>query len=296
MEWPYFVVIGGQKAGSTFVHAALRAHPEIYMPEGETPLFEEACYSADAAEVLKHDMETAAEGRLWGIKRPGYLAKPGCAERIAQHLPQAKIVLVVRDPVQRALSAYFHYIRYRHIPAKGVNSGMRELLEDRGFAGFPRAQEIIEFGMYYKYLQKYITLFGAARVWVVDLAALQAHPAAEWGYVSRFLGVDATFFAEKTFPKRNTGQYSMADAWLQAQRYRLRYDLAAGQIPPPERPLSPLGKVADKALCVAVAVERAVPLPRARLEKEVEEQLRARYAEDWAALQRWMAERREAMS
>ncbi|MCB0375769.1 MAG: sulfotransferase, partial [Sinomicrobium sp.] len=88
---PDFIIIGAQKAGTTFLLKHLRQHPDIYMPPEEVPFFEESSYHPNNLADLEKLFEGTGKVKLRGMKRPGYLAKPGCAERIHHHLPLTKL-------------------------------------------------------------------------------------------------------------------------------------------------------------------------------------------------------------
>ena len=152
---PNFIIIGAQKSASTFLQACLNDHPNIYLPTGETPFFESPDYEMSDIRELAREFQAKHEKRL-GIKRPNYIGKPEVPERIVTHLPNAKLLAVLRDPIDRAISAYYHNIKNGFLPVMDIETGMRKLLSEPAFAKkYERSAEIIEFGYYYKYLSKY---------------------------------------------------------------------------------------------------------------------------------------------
>lgn len=152
---PNFAIVGAQKSASTFLQACLNDHPDVYLPHGETPFFESPDYEQSDIQKLEKIFETRSEKCL-GIKRPSYIGKPEVPERIASHLPNAKLIAVLRNPIDRAISAYYHQIDNGFIPPIDVEIGIRKLISEPSWAAkYKRASEIIEFGYYYKYLSKY---------------------------------------------------------------------------------------------------------------------------------------------
>lgn len=125
------------------------------MPNRETPFFESADYETSD----KGELESIFEGRTekcLGIKRPNYIVKAEVPSRIQQDLPDAKLIAVLRNPIERAISAYFHNIKYGFLPPLDIEIGMRKLLLDPSYSlKYKRAPEIIEFGFHYKYLTQY---------------------------------------------------------------------------------------------------------------------------------------------
>src|SRR5258708_9728171 len=113
---PDFVIIGAAKSASTWLHLALRQHPAVYMPGDETPFFEDPYYNANDLGPLLAELKGAPPGAVVGIKCPNYLCTPQCAPRLAQRLPHARLVAILRNPVDRAISQYYHLIRSGQFP------------------------------------------------------------------------------------------------------------------------------------------------------------------------------------
>jgi len=152
---PNFVIIGAQKSASSFLQACLNDHPDIYLPHGETPFFESPDYEQSDIRELQRIFEKRSEKCL-GIKRPNYIGKPEVPKRIASHLQNAKLIAVLRNPIDRAISAYYHNIKFEFIPPIDIEIGMRKLIWEPSFsAKYKRSPEIIELGFYCKYLSKY---------------------------------------------------------------------------------------------------------------------------------------------
>jgi hypothetical protein len=152
---PNFIIIGAQKSASTFLQECLNDHPDIYLPNGETPFFETPDYELGHIEELKNIFADRSEKCL-GIKRPSYIGKGEVPERINKDLPDVKLIAVLRNPIDRAVSSYFHNIKYGFIPPLPIELGMRKIISDPEFRSrYKRSSEIIEFGRYYKYLSRY---------------------------------------------------------------------------------------------------------------------------------------------
>ncbi|MDX8339290.1 sulfotransferase domain-containing protein [Draconibacterium sp. IB214405] len=152
---PTFVIIGAQKSASTFMQECLSDHSDIFLPHGETPFFESPDYeNADIKELSK--LFNGRTEKCLGIKRPNYIGKPEVPARIQKHLPNSKLIAVLRNPVDRAISAYFHNVNYGFIPPIDVEIGIRKIISKTSFVSDnKRSSEIIEFGYYYKYLKEY---------------------------------------------------------------------------------------------------------------------------------------------
>jgi hypothetical protein len=107
---PSFLILGAQKAGTTALYAYLRRHPQITGPSWkEVSFFDrhfargEAWYRGNFPNVLR------ARG-LVGEASPSYLFHPLAPERVAQLVPGARLVALVRNPADRAFSHYQHEV------------------------------------------------------------------------------------------------------------------------------------------------------------------------------------------
>ena len=117
---PDFVIIGAQKSGTSSLYRYLAQHPQV-----RECVLKEVHYFDGG---LEDGIDTYALGPSWyrshfPLKRemtpglqtfeasPLYLLHPLVAERIAGLMPQAKLVAMLRDPTERALSHYFHNVR-----------------------------------------------------------------------------------------------------------------------------------------------------------------------------------------
>lgn len=103
---PNFLIIGAQKSATTFLLRCLREHPDVFVPSGEIPFFEDPDYSQGDIESFARLFARGCHKKAVGLKRPNYLHKPECPERIHRHIPSARLIVILRDPIERAISAY----------------------------------------------------------------------------------------------------------------------------------------------------------------------------------------------
>lgn len=190
---PNFLIIGAQKSATTFLQICLNDHPDIYLPNGETSFFESPDYEQSVIRDLERIFDEKSEKCL-GIKRPNYIGKPEVPKRILSHLPNAKLIAVLRNPIDRAISAYYHNVKYGFIPPINVEIGLRKLISDPSFsAKFRRSPEIIEFGYYYKYLRKYEHYINNNQLLVFLHEDILSKPLESVQKAYDFLGVSNTF-------------------------------------------------------------------------------------------------------
>lgn len=103
---PDFLVIGVPKGGTTTLAAHLAAHPGVHVaPQKEVDFFQ-ARWDL-GVEWYRTNFAGARPGQRVGEATPWYLAHPQAAQRMAQVVPQAKLVALLRNPVDRAYSQYW---------------------------------------------------------------------------------------------------------------------------------------------------------------------------------------------
>lgn len=187
-----FAVVGAQKAGSTYLLESLRNHPDIFMPRSEVAHFEDGLFEhAGPGDFNRHFID-ADEAQVVGFKRPNLLGLPSMARRLRTLLGDLRIIVILRDPVDRAISGYFHYMSTGLLPVLPADEGLSRLLDRGGdaFPGFPRAEEVLTFGLYGHHLDSYLERFPRSKVKVISLESLR-DPRPGLHDLYRFLGVDA---------------------------------------------------------------------------------------------------------
>jgi len=145
MTVPDFLVIGAQKSATTALYEYLRRHPEVFVPTVKEPHY--FCSPAAGVlpaweprllETLRHILVTTqseytslfdgAAGRLTGECSTGYLHDPAVPHRVAAANPNVRVVAILRDPVERAYSAWWMY-RSAHLNPYGFERALSA--EDR---------------------------------------------------------------------------------------------------------------------------------------------------------------------
>jgi len=115
MPLPDFIIVGAMKAGTTTLAHYLRHHSKIYMPEGELHFFDAQGGYADrwkrGVKWYKSQFESADPSEICGEKTPTYSYLPSVPERIYQIVPDVKIIWILRNPVDRSYSNYWHAVR-----------------------------------------------------------------------------------------------------------------------------------------------------------------------------------------
>ena len=126
-----FAIVGAQKAGSTFLLKNLRDHPSVFMPNGEVPYFENPDFYGP--NKLEFYFNKKNKKNILGIKRPNYLNKKEVPSRLIENNPNIKIIIFLRNPVDRVISAYYHGMKMGLLPLLEINEGLKKILNEDNF-------------------------------------------------------------------------------------------------------------------------------------------------------------------
>jgi hypothetical protein len=205
--FPDFVILGAQKSASTFLQDQMNQHPSVEIAAGESRQFEDPEYSDGAVAQLPALFSSWDAHTVRGIKRPDYLGRPEVPARIARHLPWARLFAVLRDPVPRAVSSYYHYVRHGFVPLMPLDEAFSRLLDGTIIADYPRSREILTYGLYGRHLERYLRYFDRSRLLVFDQKTLISDPVNSMHRAFDFIGVDPAF-SPQSGRVSNQGVYS----------------------------------------------------------------------------------------
>lgn len=107
LKLPEFLVLGTQKGGTTSLHHLLKKHPGIFLPDVKEVHYFSQNYSKSLEWYSDHYAKASTD-QLKGDITPFYLYHISAPARINSTLPNAKLIVLLRDPVERTLSQYFH--------------------------------------------------------------------------------------------------------------------------------------------------------------------------------------------
>lgn len=284
---PNFILIGAQKSASTFIQNCLTEHPSLYLPIGETPYFETPDYE-NAEQPPWNELFLGREESQLGIKRPNYIGKAEVPHRIESDLPEAKLIAVLRNPVDRAAAAYFHLIKYGFLPAMPIEKGMRLILHSEEFRHHhPRAQEILEFGLYYKYLSRFRHFFARGQILILLHEEIIQNPLRAVQRSYRFLGVRDTFSPASLNSKPQKVIYSIERLRFLTLRNRFLYKYNEERSRLVQRSPGILGYVIASTITATdrLLLARLLPAEKVKLSPPLRNELVKYYREDISALE-----------
>lgn len=168
-----FAIIGAQKAATSSLHNAMRMHPKVEMPRGESPMFESPEFML---RPWAHIKSTSTEGVLVGIKRPNILCSDIMRDRIMETHPELKIIVVLREPLSRSISAYYHLVRHAELPLLPLNEGIQRCIRHFKEGRQDIASLIIEDSLYGRHLQRWYDRVSPRNILVLSQKQVSENP------------------------------------------------------------------------------------------------------------------------
>lgn len=198
---PDFIIIGAMKCGTTTLHHQLREHPQVRAPIRKEIHFFDREFAHGPAWYRAH-FPSALIGRSWrtGEASPYYVCHPHVPARIAELLPDIKLIVLFRNPVARA------YSHYRQIQARGWEPlTFEEALEAEAerigpelarmetdptyYSETHRRYSYLQRGRYVEQLERWLRFFRREQLMIIPTEELRAEPNRVHAKLQQFLGI-----------------------------------------------------------------------------------------------------------
>jgi hypothetical protein len=203
--YPQFFVVGAPKAGTTAVYHWLRSHPTVFLPSVKEPSYfayvdssatpRNGPYDPDYVRQITVNRKSYAElydaagSRLTGDISPVYLLNECAAERISVARPDARIIILLRDPVERAFSQFMHHLRDSIEPCETFEEAL-EQEEKRLLDGWSPGHAYAAHGHYLSQIEKYFAVFPKEQLLVLEYQDLQSAPEHCWRQICEHLRIE----------------------------------------------------------------------------------------------------------
>jgi hypothetical protein len=228
MVMPNFLVFGAAKSGTTSIYKYLEQHPDIFMSsfkepgffafEGEKPRLNGPGAQKWVDRWVVTDLPSyqalfagASGEQAIGEVSPFYLYYEKTVERIYKHIPHAKLIAILRDPVERAFSNYVWAVRDRaeSLPtfAEALQAEESRIRDNWGPKWHYKAK-----GFYYAQLKPYFEQFDNEQIRIYLYEDLMANPVSVMQDIFRFLEVDDKFVPNMS-QKYNTSRLPRNQGW-----------------------------------------------------------------------------------
>jgi hypothetical protein len=206
---PTFLVIGAAKSGTTSLYAHLRSHPDVFMSDVKEPNYfafvdHKPSYRGITWRRLKSPpavTDTGEYRRLFdaattetalGEASVIYLYLPWCAGQIRRYLPETRLVVILRNPVERAFSQHQHAVRDGIEPLADFDAAL-DAEPQRVRDNWSPIYHYAVRGRYYDQLHRYYDVFEPDRNRVYLYDDYRKNPSAVVCDLYAFVGVDPTF-------------------------------------------------------------------------------------------------------
>jgi hypothetical protein len=180
---PQFLCIGAQKAGTTWLNEQLKKHPALCMPNPKEVRFFDWYFYRSFRWYLSHF--NCEKGQIKGEVTPGYsIIEKGRVQFIHRTIPDLKIILLLRDPRERAWSsARYHF-------AKEMGRDLKKISDEEFIAHFQRSW-VKRMGDYKTIWKKWSSVFPREQLLVIFNEEIDVQPEKVMERVCHFIGVPA---------------------------------------------------------------------------------------------------------
>jgi hypothetical protein len=239
---PDFIVIGAQRCGTTSLYEYLTEHPAILPASRKEVHYFDVHYDR-GSEWYRTHFPLAGDGSMTGEATPYYLAHPLVPLRVRALLPEVRLVVMLRDPVERAVSHYHHEVSTgdETLPLETALAvegkrldGEEDRLRSRTLYRSNAHQHFgyVARGHYAEQLERWFALFPREQILVLNSNALFADPPGHMRRVFDFLGL----------PDRELPAYRIHNSRSYELDAALRNRLAAAFVPSNQRLYALLGE------------------------------------------------------
>ena len=201
---PDFIIIGAQKSGTSSLYNYLSRHPQLmassikevhFFDGGMSPEIDN--FEKGEAWYRSHFPLTEKVGNCKTYEAsPIYLFNPLVPKRIADFLPQVKLIAMLRNPTERAISHYFHVKRNGYESLSLMEALLQEeqrlaAISDRNYRNSTFIRHSYKSrGLYKEQLQRFFTYFSPQQMLILNSEAFFSHPTKMLQQVFEFVGVD----------------------------------------------------------------------------------------------------------
>lgn len=209
-----FIVIGAQKCATTWIYDCLKDHPQLNLRDSKN---EDAYYGGSLYKKNFGDEWYFAQfksndtKKLNGCVSVEYIEDKSIPAVLHNHNPKINLIASLRNPTDRAVSAYQWYIRKAFIPNLPLQEGMQQVI--RHYRNeivdtySPAYKNIIERGFYFERLKAFLEIFPAKQLKISLFDEVKDNPLGAIRSLLSFLNVEDSFIPPNinTIPKKNTG-------------------------------------------------------------------------------------------
>jgi hypothetical protein len=208
---PNFFIIGAAKAGTSSLWQNLKMNKNVFMPKDE--MYKEPSFFSNLTgftDINKYiDLfRSAKDNQIVGEASTTYLTDPQSAGNIYKMCPEAKIIIILRNPANRAYSLYNWNVQEGYEYASTFEKALR-LEKQRSIKKIPNFFEpqycynymYFDSGLYYSQVKRYFDIFDKSNIYIIDFDDLKINFEKTYDNLCIFLGVEKNQILPKSFNK-----------------------------------------------------------------------------------------------
>ncbi|MGB3402770.1 MAG: tetratricopeptide repeat protein [Microcoleaceae cyanobacterium] len=186
---PNFLVIGTQKGGTTSLYYYLAQHPQIVPSLIKEIEFWSHKQKRGLEWYLSHFLPQLKQGNfITGEATPSYLDHSGVAESIYQAFPDIKLIILLRDPTDRAISHYYQWFSLRW-ESRSLQEAMNREINQYRESVWNQPNSYLARGVYIEFIKKWLDIFPREQVLILPSEDFYQNPAQVLTQVFHFLGL-----------------------------------------------------------------------------------------------------------
>lgn len=179
---PDFLVVGAARAGTTWLDAILRTHPDIFMPENRKEIhYFDRYFDRGLRWYEQYFPDENRDYIVRGETTPRYLYEPNAPQRIHDVLPDAQLIAILRNPVDRAYSHYGIEVRDR-----AYRGSFEQFIGEN--------PDVLRYGLYSEQLARYLALWPRHRLHILVFEDAVRDRDGAFAELGVFLGVEPQDF------------------------------------------------------------------------------------------------------
>jgi len=225
-KYPNFIIIGAMKAATTSLYTYLKQHPDVFMTSIKEPMFfnnfqKRNNFKLQGRKTKKITTFEQYNALFKGVKTekaigeasPAYISNKDCPTLINKHLPNAKIIAILRQPVARAYSNFLHARRAdREVIADFETAFNKE--KERKAENWSPLYYYKGKGYYAEQLERYYNLFPKENIKVLLFEEVIKNPIETAQEIFEFLNIDNSFVPDTSKKANVSGTPKGMFGWL----------------------------------------------------------------------------------